>query len=107
MNRRHFLAGFAAAASGLLVPEPVKRYFFAPAGGWSPPSKAVIRYDLLRETFSAGAESFDALMLETQVQIRAAWEAFKRSNPSATQASLVMLVGEETVAVRAKELPVS
>ena len=35
MNRRGFLAGFVIAASGLVVPEPVRRYFFAPSGGWA------------------------------------------------------------------------
>lgn len=33
-TRRGFLAGFVAAASGLLVPEPVRAYSFA--GGWNP-----------------------------------------------------------------------
>lgn len=38
MNRRSFLASLAATATGIIapVPEPVRRYFFAPAGGWSP-----------------------------------------------------------------------
>jgi len=34
MNRRAFLGGLVATASGLLVPEPVRAYSFAPAGGW-------------------------------------------------------------------------
>ncbi len=32
MNRRQLLAGFAATASGLLLPEPVRAYSFV--GGW-------------------------------------------------------------------------
>ena len=35
MIRRGFLAGVVTMASGLVVPEPVRRYFFAPSGGWT------------------------------------------------------------------------
>jgi hypothetical protein len=52
MNRR----GFLALASGLLapVPEPVRRYFFAPTGGWVPAAR-----DVYRETILIDGSAYD------------------------------------------------
>lgn len=40
MNRRHFLRALTLGAAGAAVPEPIRRYFFAPPGGWG-----VVRYN--------------------------------------------------------------
>jgi hypothetical protein len=67
LNRRHFLA----LASGLLapVPEPVKRYFFAPAGGWRRP----IHLDFLSRPAVREVES-----VREYGQIAEVLEAFRR-----------------------------
>ena len=34
MHRRHFLRALAIGAGVVAAPAPIRRYFFAPAGGW-------------------------------------------------------------------------
>lgn len=36
MNRRHFLRGLLIGGAVAAVPDPIRSYFFAPAGGWQP-----------------------------------------------------------------------
>jgi hypothetical protein len=63
MNRRSFLA----IASSLIVPvsEPVRRYFFAPAGGW-----------ICEPSYGFSATVYDELMGRASREIAKLWDEF-------------------------------
>lgn len=73
MNRRTFLATLGSVL--LPVPEPVRRYFFAPAGGWSPAhdcaienitahSPTVFERNHCREIISINGSDYDVADVE-------------------------------------------